>query len=149
MRDLTYKEIIIRDLSQLNHWKFAALQAEEELETLEAEFTAIKATNFDKMPGGSGDNAQEEKLVTAIAKRDQRKAELALNKRRIADIERLLTQLPDDERLVVDKMLISQEKYAADRLIDELGYERTQIYRIKNKALMHLAQLRYGAAYRP
>ena len=149
MRELTYKSILENDLMKLNKWKFAILQIQSELETLDAEYAAIKATNYDKMPAGSGDNLQEEKLVTAIAQKDQKEAELKLNQMRVADLERLLGQLTDDERRIIERMVINQEKYAADSLSDELGYERTQLYRLKNRALMHLAQLRHGAAYQP
>lgn len=149
MRELTYKELISRDLQNLNRWKFAIMQQQEELQTIELEFAAVKATNFDKMPSGSGDNAQEEKLITAIAKKDELTANLAYTKKRVEDMERLLEQLSDEERRVIERTVINGEKYAADSLADELGYERTQIWRIKTKALAHLAQLRHGAAYQP
>ena len=149
MREITYKDIMCRDLQNLNRWKFAIIQQESELETLELEFTAIKATNYDKMPGGSGDNVQEEKLITAIAKKDELEANITWNKKRVEDLERLLDQLPDDERRIIERTVINSEKYAADSLAEELGYERTQIWRIKNKALARLTQLRHGAAYQP
>lgn len=149
MREITYKDMIIRDLSQLNKWKFSVMQEAEELVTLEQEYAAVKATNYDKMPGGSGDNIQEEKLITVIAKKEQLKAELEFNKRRIADIERILEKLPDDDRQIVDRMIINDEKYAADRLAQELGYEIRQIYNKRNSAIRQMALLRYGASYRP
>lgn len=147
MRELTYKSILENDLMKLNKWKFAIMQITSELETLDAEYAAIKATNYDKMPGGNGENIQEEKLVTAIALKDQKEAELKLNKMRVEDLERLLAQLTDDEYRILDLMIINKEKYATDSLQDELGYEKAEIYRKKNRALMHLAQLRHGAAY--
>lgn len=149
MRELTYKSIIENDLMKLSKWKFAIIQLQSEIETLDAEYASVKATNFDKMPGGSGENYQEEKLVTVIALRDKKEADLKLNKMRVADLERLIEQLTDDERRVLERMVINKEKYATDSLQEELGVESAQIYRIKNRALMHLAQLRHGAAYQP
>ena len=149
MRELTYKSILENDLMKLNRWKFAILQIQSELETLDAEYASIKATDYDKMPGSSGDNIQEEKLITAIARKDQKEAELKLNKMRVADMERLLEKLTDEERRVLDRLVINQEKYAVANLTEELGYESAQIYRIKNRALMHMTQLRHGAAYQP
>ena len=149
MREITYKAIMQSDLGSLNQWKFAIIQLREELITIGAEYAAIKATNYDKMPAGSGENLQEEKLVSAIAKKGQKEKELELNERRVADIERLLAQLDDDERSIVDCMIINHDKYAADSLADTLGYERAHIYRIRDRALMKLCRLRYGAAYQP
>lgn len=149
MSELTYKSIVENDLRKLNKWRFALVQIQSELETINAEYAAIKATNYDKMPGGSGDNIQEEKLITAIVKKGQKEAEYELNSRKIADMERLLTQLPTDERRVVECMVVNKGQYSVDRLADELGYERAQIYRKKDRALRTMAQLRYGAAYQP
>lgn len=144
---MNYKKWLIEDLQNLERMKFAITQLQEELYTVEAEYAAIKATNYDKMPSGSGDNIQEEKLLTAIAKKDQLAANLKYTQRHVADMERILDQLPDDERRIIECMVVSGGKYAADSLADELGYERRQIYNKRNAALAHLAQLRHGAAY--
>lgn len=146
---MNYKKWLIEDLLTLERQRFAISQLREELETVEAEYTAIKATNYDKMPTGSGENVQEEKLLTAIAKKDELRASLIYTEKHVADMERLLKQLPDDERQIIERTFVGQEKYAAESLADELGYERRNIYRMRNRALLHLAQLRYGAAYRP
>ena len=144
---MNYKKWLIEDLQNLERQRFAISQLREELETVEAEYAAIKATNYDKMPSGSGDNLQEEKLLTAIAKKDELEKNLIFTEKHVADMERLLAMLPDDERRIIERTVIKQEKYAADSLADELGYERAHVYRLKNRALMHLAQLRHGAAY--
>lgn len=146
---ISYKKWLIDDLQSLERMRFAIAQLREELETVEAEYAAIKATNYDKMPSGSGDNLQEEKLLTAIAKKDELTANLRYTEKHVADLDRLLQQLPDDERQIIERTVIRQEKYAADSLADELGYERAHVYRLKNRALMHLAQLRHGASYQP
>lgn len=144
---MNYKKWLIEDLQQLDRCRFSIVQMTEELQTLEAEFSAIKATNYDKQPGGSGDNIQEEKLLTSIAKRDELRSNLKYTKRKVADMERLLSQLPTDERRVVERMFIGKEKYAGDNLAEELDCDTTTVYRIKNRALLHLAQMRYGFAY--
>lgn len=146
---ITYKDRMRGDLEDLNVWKFTIVQMREELETINAELTSIKATNFDKMPNGSGENYQEKKLVDAIAKKEELEELLALNERKVANIERLLNELSDEERTIIDRMIISKEMYAADRLVDELGYERRNIYRMRDNALRRLCQLRYGVAFHP
>lgn len=148
-REITYKDIMFSDLRNLNNWKFAVSQITEELATINAEVTAIKATNYDKMPGGNGENTQEEKLVSAIAKKAQKEAELELNNSRVADIERILAQLDETERQIIERMVINKGKFNLDALCEELGYEKTHVYRIRDGALMKLCKLRFGAAYRP
>lgn len=149
MRELTYKDIIRTDLSNLNRWKFSIIQHKEELQTLNAEYTAIKATNYDKMPNGTGENHQEEKLITAIARKGQLEAELAFTERKVADIERLLNELSDDERRIIERMEVNRESHAADSLAQELGYDPRQIFNKRNAALANLCRLRYGASFNP
>lgn len=146
---MNYKKWLVEDLQNLERQRFAITQLQEELETVVAEYAAIKATNYDKMPSGSGTNVQEEKLLTAIAKKDELTKNLKYTRRHVADMDRLLNQLPDDERQIIERTVISREKYAAESLADELGYERRQIFNKKNMALNHLAQLRHGASYQP
>lgn len=147
MKRVTYWDLLQRDLSLLKSWRFAVTQQEEELFTLEQEYTTIKAAKLDKMPVGSGDNLQEEKMLTAISKHDDKKRELDLNRRRVADMDRLLEQLPPDERKIIDRMCI--EKEPVEKLAEEMGLDVRQMYNRRNAALTHLLQLRHGSVYQP
>ena len=147
MKRITYWDLLNRDLSLLKSWRFSVTQQEQELQTLDAEYTAIKATNLDKMPQGSGENYQEEKLLTAIAKRDEKAAELKHNKMRVADMERLLAQLTEEERSIITRMCI--EKEPVEKLAEEMGLDVRQMYNRRNAALTHLLQLRHGSVYQP
>lgn len=149
MREITHRDLLVNDLQKLNRWKFSIVQMETELETLTAEFASIKATNYDKMPSGSGDNTQEEKLIAVIAKKEELTTKLDYTRRKVADLERLLEQLADDERIIIERMVVNQERRAADSLAEELGYESRQIFRKRTAAIAHLCSLRYGAAYQP
>ena len=51
---MNYKKWLVEDLQNLERQRFAITQLREELETVVAEYDAIKATNYDKMPSGSG-----------------------------------------------------------------------------------------------
>ena len=149
MREITYRDMLVNELQKLNKWKFSIAQMESELETLTAEYASIKATNYDKMPSGSGENIQEEKLITLITRKDELEANLKFTRMKVADIERLLAQLPDDEHRIITRMVVNQEHYAAESLAEELGYESRHIFNKRTSALKHLCQLRYGAAYQP
>lgn len=147
---MDYKKWLIEDLRDLERLRFSVAQMEGELETLDAEETAIRATDYDKNPGGSGSNTQEDRLLTTIAKRDELRANLEATRRRVADLDRLVSGLDNDDELrVVQVMFLSGERNAVSRLIEALGYEAAQIYRLKDRALKHLAQMRYGAGFRP
>lgn len=144
-RDITYKDMLIDDLQHLNRWRNSIEQASEELLTLDAEYTAIKATNYDKMPSGSGENVQEEKLITIIARKDELSKVIEANRLKVKCMERLLKKLPDDDRRLIERMVINGEH--ADRIAADLGYERRQVYNKRNHALALLASYRWGVAF--
>lgn len=147
MREITYRDMIVNDLQKMRSWEFSVEQMGEELRTLDEEYATIKATNYDKMPAGSGENTQEEKLITSIAKRDQKRHELNLTKRRLADMKRLLSQLDDEEMQIIQTTVIERKSY--DIAAKQLHCDISTISRKRNKAISHLAQLRHGAAYKP
>ena len=144
---VNYRQWLIDDLQLLEQKKFAIIHMASELETLTDEIGAIKATSFDKMP--SGNETQEDRLVTALAKKDELAKNLVATRKHVEDIEALLKQLSDDERRIIDRMIIHRERNAADDLAEELGYTNANIYKLRNKALRNLAVLRYGVGYRP
>lgn len=147
MRGFTYKEWLIEDLRNLEKNRFSITQMREELETLEAEYASIKATNYDKQPGGA--TTQEDRLLTAIAKKDELEADLKATALHVEDMDRLLECLEYDDRRVVTLMFVQRERGAVQKLMEELGYEKSQVYRLRDRALRNLATLRWGRAYRP
>ena len=146
---MNYRNWLVDDLKDLNRMRFSIPQMKSELVTLDAEFTAIKATDYDKIPGGAGGNVQEEKLLSVLARKEELEKNLEATQRHVLDLDRLLNALSDEERRVIDRMFVNRERYAQERLSEELGYESAQIYRVKNRALLHMAQMRFGKGYQP
>lgn len=146
---MNYRKWLIEDLQNLERHRYSIHQMEKELEAIEAEYTAIKATNYDKMPTVSGENLQEDKMLSAIARRDEVSKNLEATKRHVELMDGLLDQLSSDEQRVIVVMFVKHEKYGHEMLSVELGYEKSQIYDIRGRALTHLAQLRWGVGYQP
>lgn len=144
---MNYRKWIIEDLQNLERNEFAIVQLQSELNTLEAEFTAIQATDYGKTPIHTGENTQEDRLLTALAKKEELQADLKATSLHVDDMHRLLDMLPDSERRILERMFIHRERYAVDNLASELNYDTSKIYRTKNLALTHLAQLRFGKGY--
>ena len=99
---MNYKSWLIDDLRSLERLRFSIPSMEAELETIEAEYAAIRATDYDKIPGGSG-GGQEDHLLSAIARKDALKANLKATRAKVENLQCLLNALPDDERRVLDE----------------------------------------------
>ncbi len=67
--------------------------------------------------------------------------------RRIADRERLLAQLTDTERYIVEQTVICCKK--ADTLVEQTGLNTKEIMSVRYNAIENLCYLEYGAVYRP
>ena len=143
------RELVLNDLRRLNSDRFALTQLQSELETLELEFTAIKATNYDKMPSGGNSNTQQESLINTIAKKQHLEACLAKTKAHVADMDRLLSQLKPIDRKSIEKLEVARGSYSTEIVAEEIGLEVRQTLNRKRDAIEKLIQLRFGQGYQP
>jgi len=148
-KEISCREWLQRDLERLPYDKYSLQHQKEELKEIEAEYTAIKATSYDKMPSGSGDNTQEEKLLSAIAKKTKLTAWITATEMHVANMEALLNTLTDEEKIIVEKTIINRNKNAEEDVAEEIGIERRQVYNRKNAILHRLCQMRFGQGYQP
>ncbi len=72
------------------------------------------------------------------------KNELCTLKRLVKLTERGLSQLTDEERRVLERFFIYRGGRHVDDLMEELCYERTRIYELKDEALYKFTVAMYG-----
>lgn len=116
----------------------------ERIAQLEGEMGCVRSATTDGTAARGGGNCREDVLLSNIAER----TELERAKRETKDwvkwVNDALTALSDSERHVLNRFYIWNEKYAAERLCEELHLEKAQVYRRKSAALRHFAILLYG-----
>ena len=144
-----HRDWLLKDLRQLNADRFAVTQLQSELETLKLEMTAIKATNYDKIPSGGNGNSQRDNMENAIAKEESLRTSLAATTAHVADMERLLTQLQPIDRKIVEKLVVAKGSYSAETVAEEIGLEVRQVHNRKHDAIDKLIHLRFGQGYQP
>ena len=135
---------VISDLKKLEARRAALTNIPEQIQILEDAYTALRAAKTDGDPVSGGTNNRENMLIDNIDKRQILKKNYEIIKAEVEFLERNLNALPKNEKLVLTRFFINREKYAADRLTEELGYEQAQIYRIRDAALRNLAIRIYG-----
>ena len=143
------KELVLNDLRRLNSDRYAVTQLQSELEEMELEFTAIKATNYDKIPAGGGGNTQRDNLEETIAKKQYREACLAKTKAHVANMENLLSQLQPIDRKIIERLEVAKGSYSTEMVAEEIGLEVRQTLNRKRDAIEKLIQLRFGQGYQP
>lgn len=135
---MNWKDAVISELRD-HESKLAALeQIPARIKTLEMSFSAIRSAMTDSTPVSGGTNRREDAMLDNIYERDAQKANLAIVERQVRRIEKGLSELTQEERIVLDRFFIRRPRNYIDALCDELCCERTQVYRIKDRALRNL-----------
>ena len=106
--------------------------------------TAIRSASSESMMVKGGGNVRQERDTAAIVEIDRLKAEYNLARREVALIEKILATLNETERRCVELMDINRQQGAADRLAEELNYDKSTVYDIYNTAMDKIARLYWG-----
>lgn len=134
----------IEDLREYRAVKESLGTLPEEIRALEEDMQLVKGTRYDKTPVEGGTSGYEERLINYIDRKGRLEQNLDLAQARVERIERGLSVLTENERLVLTRFYIHREPRYLDRLCGELGYEKTAVYGLKNRALKRFTLAMYG-----
>lgn len=134
----------IDDLREYGALKESLGTLPEEIRALEEDMQLVKGTRYDKTPVEGGASGYEERLINYIDRKGRLEQNLDLARAKVERIERGLSVLTENERLVLTRFYIQREARYLDRLCGELGYEKTAVYGLKNRALKRFTLAMYG-----
>ena len=134
----------MQDLREYMAIKDSLVSIPEELKALEIDMQLVRGTSYDKSPVQGGASGREDRLIDYIDKKGRLAENLRAATVRVRRIERGLAGLTDNERLVLHRFFISREHGHVDRLCEELGYEKTAVYNIKDAALKKFTLSMFG-----
>lgn len=115
-----------------------------QIKELEEQITSLRGTQYDKTPVQGGMSGTESRLIDYIDRKERLKINLQVVAERTNRIGRGLSKLNDKERRVIDRLVINKTYRNIDRLCEELGYEKAQIYRIQEGALKKFTLSMFG-----
>ena len=142
---MNYKRDLIDELRALPHRKASIENLKERISILKMQLEAIRAASTDAEPvSGGGTNKREDAMINNLYEQMVRKNDLRVTEAQVKLLEENIAKLLPNERLVLERFYVIGEKNAVTRLMNDLGYEKSQIYRIKDKALANLARRLYG-----
>lgn len=117
----------------------------EEIRRLEARATGIRSASADGTPVRGGGNGREDMLLSNIAERDELHLQLKNAQKWVENVDRAMTTLTAEERLVLERLYIYPAMGNVDRLCGELGIEKSAVYERRDKALRRFTLAYYGA----
>lgn len=141
---MKYTDWIIPRLRDLEQEREALVNIPERIRTLELAFAGLRASGTEGDVVSGGENHREEAMLANIAERDELKRNLVIARREVDQVDGVLAKLSQEERLVLDRFYIHREQGHVDRLCEELNMEKSQVYNVKNRALVKLARMLHG-----
>lgn len=140
---MNWQKEAIDDLNKYLSRKNSILSMKEKIQELKAREESLKSAN-DSTPVQGGASKREDMIINCIVECDRLKDNIAAVSRWLCVVEKGLNTLTEDERVVLDKFYINRPTRHVDRLCDELHYEKTRIYEIKDVALKKFTLSMYG-----
>ena len=141
---MKYTDWLIPRLRNLEAERRALVNIPDRIKALEISFGAIRAVATDGEPVSGGTSRREELLLENIAERDELKHNLRITRAEVRQVENALNSLSPEEKTVIDKFYINRPQNHVESLCQELHIERTQVYRIKDQALIKMARQLFG-----
>lgn len=141
---MDWKKISIERLRDYKQKKESLLLLPEQIETLELNFTAIRAATADETSVKGSGNKRDDSLINNIVMREQLKMNLEIAKKEVEITERALSELTSEQQSVLLKFFINRSHGHIDALCDELCIEKSAVYKIKDEALRAFTLTCYG-----
>lgn len=84
-------------------------------------------------------------MLSCIVLIDRLEKKIPDIERKIALVDLGLSGLDSTELLVLDRFYINPIKKGAEKLMEELGYEKSKVYELRNQALYNYTIAQFGS----
>lgn len=142
---MDWKKCAIEDLRNYGRRRDSLDNIKSRITALKEQYASVKcALGSDTGAVQGGGNRIEDRMLSNIVERERLTHTYRAAKQLVDLTERGLSGLDERERLVLERFYVEPSKGNVDRLCDELGYERAQVYRVKDQALYKYTICEYG-----
>lgn len=141
---MDWKRESVEELREYEAKKVALISLPEDIAQLKAERKKLGCSTSDSTPVKGGGSVWEDRQINLIAKQEKLEFSLAVTKAWVKRVEKGLSVLSEEERLILDRFYICPQKGNVDKLCEELCLEKTAVYVRRDRALRHYTLARYG-----
>lgn len=142
---MNWKGEAIEKLRKYDAMRMSLQNIPLEVKRLEVDARAIRGARTDSTPVKGGGSAREDALLNNIVRRQELQWAMEQARLWVQIVDRGLSVLTPEEKLVLRRFYIVPEQGGIDRLCMELGVEKPTVYRKKDSALRHFTTSLYGA----
>ncbi len=140
---MDWKKEAVNDLLNYKARCESKINILEEIKALEADSVSLRGISADT-PVMGGLSSQENKYLNVLAKKERLKDNLKAVQRLIKRTERGLACLDKRQRTVLEGFYVYKTSTYVDDLCYSLCVEKSQLYRIKDNALLKFTIAMYG-----
>ena len=141
---MNWKREAIDKLKNYEAHREALENIPKEIKRLESAYAGIRSATTDGTPISGGGNTREDSMLSNIVHRDELKRRLKEARLWVAQVDKALAVLDDEERLVLDRFYIHRAKGNVGELCERLHVEQSTVYDRRDKALRHFTLALYG-----
>lgn len=141
---MNWKREAIDKLKNYEAHREALENIPKEIRRLESSFAGIRSATTDGTPVSGGGNTREDAMLSNIVHRDELKRRLKEARLWVAQVDKALSVLDDEERLVLDRFYIHRAKGNVGELCERLNVEQATVYRKRDSALRRFTIALYG-----
>lgn len=141
---MNWQKMSIDRLKEYEARQSALILIPEQIRTLEMNLSAIRAARTDGTPVKESGNKREDALINNIVKRQELEQNLKIAEREAEITAQGLATLTPEERKVLYKFYINRPRRHVEELCEELNFEKTRVYEIKDIALRKFTRAVYG-----
>ena len=141
---MNWKREAIDKLKNYEAHREALENIPKEIKRLESAYAGIRSATTDGTPVSGGGNTREDSMLSNIVHRDELKRRLKEARLWVAQVDKALAVLDDEERLVLDRFYIHRTKGNVGELCERLNVEQATVYRKRDSALRRFTIALYG-----
>lgn len=141
---MNWKREAIDKLKNYEAHREALENIPKEIKRLESAYAGIRSAATDGTPVSGGGSTREDSMLSNIVHRDELKRRLREARLWVAQVDKALAVLDNEERLVLDRFYIHRTQDSVGGLCDRLSLEKTAVYDRREKALRHFTIALYG-----
>ena len=141
---MNWKRDAIDKLKNYEAHREALENIPKEIKRLESAYAGIRSATTNGTPVSGGGNTREDSMLSNIVHRDELKRRLKEARLWVAQVDKALAVLDDEERLVLDRFYIHRAKGNVGELCERLNVEQATVYRKRDSALRRFTIALYG-----
>lgn len=141
---MNWKSEAIDRLRRYDSMKTAVQSIPDEIRRLEMEATSIKAVRTDKVPIKSSAADRNDALINNMVQREELEWTLKQAKLWVKTTDTALSNLTPEDKLILHRLFIANERGNIERLCQELNCEQSTVYRKRDQALYRFTVALYG-----